>query len=371
MSGKVATEILQPGHGHIGGEHYLRSEPGTVRWGWLPSLADPPVLNVGSGATVTIDTISHEGVLEDQGRDPVRYLEQFGVPASSVLADARELARDWPERRSDSGPHIVTGPIGVHGAVPGGLLRVDLLELTPRVPYGFISNRDGRGALPGEFPEPGVVPTPRERDAIAAPGTVTHFAALDATGRRARISAGGGRGLGFPVAPFAGILGTVPAAPEPLNSIPPGEHGGNIDLKHLVTGTTVYLPIAHAGALFYVGDPHFAQGNGEVALTALEASLRVTVRLTALPPGRTGAGLPLTVPFAETAEHWIPLGMDISLDRAMQKAVRTAIDFLADRFELPRDVALAYLSAAADFEVTQVVDRVKGVHCMIRKDDFG
>jgi acetamidase/formamidase len=126
-----------------------------------------------------------------------------------------------------------------------------------------------------------------------------------------------------------------------------------------------------AGALVYFGDPHFAQGDGEIALTAFEASLRATVRLDVVPGGarlRPGGGRP--APFAETEDLLVPIGLDEDLDEAMRDCVRCALDLLATDYGLERHVAMAYLSAAGDFAVSQVVDIVKGVHGRIRKADF-
>ena len=138
-----------------------------------------------------------------------------------------------------------------------------------------------------------------------------------------------------------------------------------------MSGTTLYLPVQTAGAGFAVGDPHFAQGNGEVALTALEGSLRADLRLSVLrgPEARRACGL-IENPLGETADHWIPIGLHADLNEAMREAVREALRFCESRLDLPRHIAYAYLSCAADFEVTQVVNDVKGVHCMIPKRDF-
>ena len=172
--------------------------------------------------------------------------------------------------------------------------------------------------------------------------------------------------------PFLGVIGVADDTDEPVNSVPPGRHAGNIDVKHLVQGTTLYIPVQVAGALFYVGDPHFAQGNGEVCLTALEGSMRADIRLSVLKgeDARAAVGT-IDDPFGETDEHWMPIGLDSDLNEAMRKAVRNAITFLETRVGMERHLAYAYLSAAGDFEVSQVVDAVKGVHCMIRKSDFG
>ena len=109
-----------------------------------------------------------------------------------------------------------------------------------------------------------------------------------------------------------------------------------------------------------------------MALTALEAPLRATLRLTLLPANdpRIPGGSPFTQPFGETAEYWIPIGLDPDLDEAMKQAVREGISFLSLTLGVDRAVAYAYLSAASDFEISQVVDRTKGVHGLIRKADF-
>ena len=129
------TTILQPHEGPISAQHYLPSTPSTVLWGWLPTEQTPSVLTIRSGDTVTIDTVSHEGILEDQGRDPLAYFEQFGVAPASVLRDAVEIAANFASRDANGdGPHVVTGPIAVAGAKPGDVLKVEFLELTPRAP---------------------------------------------------------------------------------------------------------------------------------------------------------------------------------------------------------------------------------------------
>lgn len=365
--------ILQSGQGPIDGEHYVVSSPETVRWGWLPNREAEPVLQVASGATVTIDTVSHEGILEDQGRDPVTWFSQFGVPAGDVLDDARQLAQsDLKHEYAADGPHVVTGPISVAGAQPGDLLEVQVLSLLERTPYGCLSNRHGLGALPGELPEGPGPDLDASADHPELFRTSCHFSSVeDHGGRRVGTLPFGKVTARFPLAPFLGIMGVAPDTSEPVHSTPPGPHGGNLDVNELVVGSRLYLPVQVAGGLFSVGDPHYAQGDGEVCLTALEAPLRATLRLSVL--NNADARRLATVlghPFVETDAHWIPLGLHVDLNEAMRQAVRAAIEFLVARFEVDRATAYAYLSAAADFEVSQVVDTVKGVHCMIRKADF-
>lgn len=350
---------LQPGDGPIRSTTYLPSGPDTVLWGRLPCGGDTPALTVAPGTEVTIDTISHEGILEDQGRDPRAFFGSHG--ATEVLEDAVALAASDVERTwGVDGPHVVSRPVAVEGARVGDLLAITVLETLPRVPYGVISNRHGRGALPGEYPLAGEV--------------VSVFAGVSDDGGHGLVplQPGGAPTVRFPLAPFLGIMGVAVPGDRRPHSVPPGAHGGNLDISLLTVGSTLYLPVQVDGALAYVGDPHFAQGDGEVALTAMEASLRATVRLDVVAREdavrRFGE---LAGPLAETTDHLVPTGLDVDLDVAVQNCVRAAIALLQARFGMDPALAYAYLSAATDFRISQVVDQVKGVHATIRKSDFG
>jgi acetamidase/formamidase len=350
--------LLEAGTNSANADHYLWCTPDTVTWGTLPTPATPPVLKIDDGQTVTFDTVSQEGLMEDQGRDPVGYFGQFGVDRSHVLSDAIALA-DSDLRRGvkPPGPHIVLGPVQVRGAEPGDWLRVDFLELEPRVPYGVISSRHGRGCLPDQFPR---------LDDGSSPAVFSKFCSLNDSGTQATFDHGAGRAL-IDIRPFMGLCGVTPNSDTPLSTIPPGAFGGNIDIREIVLGSSLYLPVQVPGAGFYLGDPHFAQGNGEIALTALEGSLRVTARFSLI---TTGLDQRSPWPFAETDDHWIILGMHEDLDEAMRHCARLSVDFLSSRTGMTPGEAYLYLSAAGDFSVTQVVDIVKGVHCSIRKRSF-
>lgn len=353
-----------------GAAFYVPVTAETTRWGYLPAADAKPVLTIPSGAVVTFDTVSHEGMLEDQGRDPAKFFARFGVSRDAVLNDAEAIATSpVPHDFAKDGPHIVVGPVAVAGAEPGDVLEIDYLAFAPRVPYGVVSNRHGKGALPGEFPEG---PAPDTGASAAHPEgyeNVSTFVKL--SGGMGEIAQPGGGSVHFPAMPFLGTVGVTPAGQIATNSIPPGDFGGNLDIRYLTAGSTLYLPVEVAGAGLFVSDPHFAQGNGEVALTAVEGSLRATMRVTVL---KHGSGKPmaggLTGPFAETPAYWICIGLDPDLNEAMKKAVRAGVSYLAENHGMSRATALAYLSAAADFEVSQVVDRTKGVHVLIRKRDF-
>ncbi|MFI7453789.1 acetamidase/formamidase family protein [Nonomuraea sp. NPDC049714] len=328
--------------------HHLGCAPGTVSWGSLPTERTPPVLEVDNGDVVVFDTVSQEGLMPDQGRDPVSYFGAYGVPAGGVLPEAAGLAASGlvPEL----GPHLVLGPVRVRGARPGDWLRVDFLGFEPRVPYGVISSRHGRGALPGELP---------------GKPLVSRFCALTPDGRHAVFPHQGGTAL-IEVRPFLGLCGVTPAGSEARGTIPPGPFGGNLDLRELTAGSTLHLPVQCEGAGFYVGDPHFAQGNGEVALTALEGSLRATVRLSLTPAPPPVADVPAW-PLAETPDAWITLGLDEDLGEAMRGCVRQAVRLLSGLTGMSADEAYLYLSGAGDLAITQVVDLVQGVHCRIPK----
>ena len=348
-------DALQPGSGPIRSSTYLPADPAAVLWGRLPCEADTPVLTIDPGTEVTIDTISHEGILEDQGRDPRAFFGRYG--AAQVLDDAVALAAS-DRSRGDGGPHVVTGPIRVTGALPGDLLKITVLETLPRVPYGVISNRHQRGALAGEYPVDGE--------------TVSVFAAVDddGYGTLPRML-GASHDVRFPLKPFLGIMGVAVSGGVRPHSVPPGPHGGNIDINLLTVGSSLYLPVQVAGALAYVGDPHFAQGDGEVALTAMEASLRATLRFEVVPHDAAVTSFgDLVGPLAETADYLVPTGLDEDLDTAVQNCVRAAIALLRARYGMDDEHAYAYLSAATDFNISQVVDIVKGVHARVRKSDF-
>ncbi len=350
------------GGGPTDGVAYLPATPETVLWGWLPGPEDLPVLEVAPGDLACIDTISHEGALADQGRDPRRFFGGHGVPPDAVLADVIDLAAS--DHRNDEavdGPHVTVGPIAVTGAQPGDVLSITVVDLVPRIPYGIISSRHGKGALPTEVLDP-----EETFSAFCLVGPDGNGGLAASMARRADRS---DRRVRFPLAPFLGLMGV--AAPSRLHSVPPGAHGGNIDVSLLGVGSTLHLPVQVPGALAYVGDPHFAQGDGEIALTALEAPLRATLRFDLTPasrvPERFGS---LRGPLAETPDLWIPMGLDEDLGEAMRACVRQSLDLLGARYGMDRRHAYAYLSAAADYAVSQVVDVVTGVHGAVRKADF-
>jgi acetamidase/formamidase len=167
-----------------------------------------------------------------------------------------------------------------------------------------------------------------------------------------------------PLRPHFGVGGVAPREPGRINSIPPGEFGGNIDNWRFGPGAAMYCPVFHPGALCYLGDPHMAEGDAELSGTAIEASANAVVQLT------VRKDLTLTSPMLETPTHWIAHGFDEDLNRAMKAAARALLDFLVEHRGLSRDDAYSLISVAGDFGVTQVVDQRQGVHGMIAKGLF-
>ena len=371
---QMSDKPIQLNTGTYKGNYYVPSTLDTITWGYLPNRDAKPVMSVASGSTVTFDTVSHEGLLEDQGRDAEKYFKSKGVKDAFILDEAKKITNSGLEHDfHKDGPHIVTGPIEIKGAQPGDILKVEVISVEPRVPYGVISNRHGKGALVGEFPK-----RAKQDNASAAHperyGNVSVFTPIQKNAKgeyEGVLKTDSGKSIRFPLNPFMGLMGVAANTSERVHSVPPAMYGGNIDINELGAGATVYYPIQVPGALFYTGDSHFAQGDGEVALTALEASARATFKLTLLKAGKDEVpGKNIVQPLAENAEFWITPGLDEDLDEAMKKSTREAIRFLNQEYGIDEAIAYAYLSAATDFEVSQVVDKTKGIHAKIRKADF-
>lgn len=371
---EITDKPTQLKEGQYKGNYYVPSTLQTISWGYLPNRDAKPVLSVPSGSTVTFDTVSHEGLLEDQGRDAEKYFKSKGVKADYVLDEAKKITGSNLEHDfHKDGPHIVTGPLEIRGAMPGDILKVEVIKIEPRVPYGVISNRHGKGTLVGEFPKK-LQQKNASKDHPERFGNVSVFTPIEknASGNyEGVIKTESGQSIRFPLNPFMGLMGVAANTSEPVHSVPPAMHGGNMDINDLGDGSTVYYPVQVPGALFYTGDSHFAQGDGEVALTALEASARATFKFTLLKAGKDKIpGKSLSQPLGENAEFWITPGLDEDLDEAMKKSTREAIGFLNREYGIDETLAYAYLSAATDFEVSQVVDKTKGIHAKIRKADF-
>jgi acetamidase/formamidase len=330
--GIAAMLLLLLADGAQAATYALKATPGTVAWGNYDAKAKP-VLTIQAGDTVVIDTLL---------TNSPAGLEKNGV----APADVQQSLRDVYDQVKDRGPggHILTGPIAVAGAEPGDTLEVRIKKIDPAIAYAYNGFRYGVGVLTDDYPYARTKIIPLDRKAGMA-----HF----------------GPGIDIPMRPFFGSMGVAP--PEGFgrySSVPPTINGGNMDNKWLVAGSTLFLPVHAAGALFEVGDGHAGQGDGEVDVTAMETSLTGTFEFVL----HKASGQ--TYPRAETPEAYIAMGFDDDLAIATRKAVRNMVDFLMAEKHLSRDDAYMLVSVAGDLHITEMVDSNKGVHVMLPKTIF-
>ncbi len=332
LFGPNAAEAAPAG----GREHVVESNSKTVRLGVIDSTL-PNILDVEPGNTVVYrNTWTH-------------FLNRM-QPGVTI----QQLAQ-WRLENPGKGPHSIIGPVGVKGARRGDMVSIHYLTLTP-LTWGANFNNPGdlkTGALSQEFPQ----------------GQVRYLD-IDPARRVAKFS----ESIHLPIGPFQGTFGVAPPedqevvgriAPGIVSSVPPGQHAGNLDLRELTEGRTLYIPVWQDGAKLYTGDSHALQGDGEVNLSALETAMR-EVRAQVMLHEHPGWDWP----FAETPTHWIAIGTHKDLGEAFRTALRNTIEFLVRRAGLSRLDAYSLASLAVEFRITQVVDITQGVHAMIPKHVF-
>ena len=307
----------------------LKVSPSTVMWGYF-SADTKPALTVKPGELVTIDTICG---------DP-DMLDRLHATNDDGLKEMKTIQKEVKDH--GPGPHFMTGPVAIEGAMPGDVLEVEIVDVKLRSDYGWMWIGPSSGALPEEYPYM------REK-----------LIPLD----RTKMVGAFGPGIEIPLAPFFGNLGVAPPEGR-LGSSRPGYHAGNLDNKWLVAGTKVFIPVQVPGALFAAGDGHAAQGDGEVCVTAVETNLTGVFRF------RVHKKMKLLWPRAETPTVYMTMGLSEDLDEAAKRAIKEMVDFMMTERGLSRDDAYMLTSAAVDLHVTQVVDGVKGVHATLRKSIF-
>jgi acetamidase/formamidase len=316
--------------------HRLAASPETVRWGMFDA-AFPPLITVDSGDTVVLECVS--GAPEVMPPPS----SGFRIPPALAAIHASNLPR--------AGGHILTGPVAVAGATPGDMLEVRIERIELGNDWGYCGFRPLAGTLPEDFPVRYLshIPVDRAKRTCTLPW-----------------------GTELALAPFFGVMGVAPPpAYGTISTIQPREHGGNLDNKELTEGATLFLPVWTEGANFSAGDGHGVQGDGEVCINALEICLTGTFTLILHKnpsAGNGGTRTPLvSYPRAETATHFISMGMHEDLDLAMKQALREMIRFITARTNLSREQAYQFCSLAVDFHVTQTVNGEKGVHGLLRK----
>jgi acetamidase/formamidase len=287
-------------------EHYLTTKSTHDRW----NRDLPPQLEVNPGDVVKFDCFDSSG-------------GQLGK--SSTVADFLKIDRNKI--------HTLTGPVAIKGAKPGDTLRVDIVNIQLRG-WGWTSIVSGLGFLPDRFPNPFLFIWQFDEESTdsLSPAVV-------------------------PLRPFCGVMGVAPAASGEMRTRPPGEFGGNMDVKDLVAGSTLYLPVFNEGALFSLGDVHAAQGDGEICINGIECPALITVRFTLLKDTR------LPAPMCETTQRnrgssgeWIMVESDKDPLAAARRAVNRMIDFLVKNWQLSPEHAYLLCSVAMDLRIHQVVN---------------
>jgi acetamidase/formamidase len=299
--------------------------PDTVHWGFFEASLKP-VVTIDSGDRVVLSSVSGT---PDQMPDP-----PLTIPPALPAMHRSSMRRVIPG-------HMCTGPVAVRGAKPGQVLQVDIEQIELHYEWGYNMVRPLAGALPYDFEEHRLIHIPLDR---------------------ARMVGRLPWGLEIPLRPFFGVMAVAPpAAWATISTLPPRPNGGNLDNKELIAGTTLYLPIFVAGALFSAGDGHGVQGDGEVCITAIETGLVGTFRLT------VRDDMQLAWPMAETPTHVMTMAFDPDLDDCVVIALRNMLDLICARTGITRYEAYTLCSLAADLRVTQVVNGSKGIHVMLEK----
>jgi len=283
-----------------------------AQFGWSRDRA--PIVSVGSGAELTLALPEPSGgqIGPDSGLDAVVNLDFDRVNPSC-------------------------GPILVEGARPGDVLAVEILRLEPSE-HGWTGLFPGFGLLAHRFTEPGLRLW-EIRDGFAHLGD--------------RIS--------VPMEPMCGVIGLAPAEPGVHSPIPPRRVGGNMDIKQLGEGATVYLPVEVEGALLGMGDAHAAQGGGEVCGSAIETPMTASVRLTvrrdlSIETPEFDVARPLERASAARAGYHGTTGVGPDLMEAARQAVERMIAHLTARTGLSPEDAYVLCSVAVDLKVSEVVD---------------
>lgn len=334
--------------------HVLRANPNTVHWGYFDNSVEP-ALTINSGDVVFVEAITHAA----------------GDAPDLMMDDAiKEIYDAIPVEARNPGAHIMTGPIYVKDAHPGDMIEVEILEITPRIPYG--SNLTANwGYLYEEFNQMERV-TIYEFDkngnwltakfAYDFPGSYNVNGPIVEPGSAERFPVLSG--VQIPVRLHIGNMAVAPAESGKISSTPPGPFGGNIDNWRIGAGSSMYYPVFNEGALLSLGDTHFAQGDSELSGTAIEGSANCLIRV------NVRKDMNFSSPILETATSWIVHAFDADLNKAMRKASLELVNFLEKFYQLSREEAYSFISVAADFSVTQVVDQERGIHVSIPKNSI-
>ncbi|SEI14051.1 Acetamidase/formamidase [Rhizobium tibeticum] len=290
---------------------------------------------------------------------PTSYHNVIGtMPAAVRIADGDTVitrtidAAGYDEEgvQRASGPNPMNGPIYVEGAEPGDVLKVELLAMNPTRDSGFT-----RSVLAANVIEPEVA-----RD---LPRSEKTFWTIDREQRTVRLSEplAGLQNLILPLDPMIGCFGVAPSLGQAISTATSGEYGGNMDYRLFGPRSTIWFPVFAPGALFFLGDCHAVQGDGEIVGTGVETTFEVTVRLSVEKRKR------ISWPRAETADDIITVGNARPLDQALQHATTEMLHLLSTDYNLTKVAASQLLGQVVRYDIGNVFDPAYTVACRVAK----
>ena len=277
-----------------------------------------PCLRVADGDTVITDTIDASGL------------------------DAREMT-------VAARPNPMTGPFHIEGAEPGDTLAVRIDRLTPSRATGWTYSPLAFTVL-----DPAAI--------VERPASERAVWQIDQAAGVVRLQDPPPALAGFApaIAPMIGCFGVAPAGGQALSTATSAQNGGNMDYRLFAPGTTAWLPVAVPGALFYLGDGHACQGDGEIVGTGIETSFEMEVTFRVLK--RT-----ITWPRGETAEDIFTVGNARPLDQALQHATTEMVRWLAEDYGLDARAASHVMGQVVRYDVGNVFNPAYTVACRIAK----
>ena len=283
--------------------HYLTRDQRNIHNRWNKDI--PPVVHINSGDIVTIETREAS--------------DGHFTPDSTV----KDIAT-----RDSSKVHPITGPIYIEEAEPGNVLQIDILKYELGE-WGWTLTGKGLGILPDELSK-----------------SYLNIWIYDKDKKYAKFK----DGIMIKLEPFCGVMGVAWEETGEFRTIPPRKNGGNMDIRYLTAGTTLYLPVFVKGALFSAGDAHAAQGDGEVCVSGIETDLTVTVRISVI------KGFSIDEPRYENDTFYATTGFGTTIIEAAKKATGFMIKHLTTNYELSPEEAYVLCSVAMDLKICETVD---------------
>ncbi len=295
--------------------HELPSTPQTVKVGAMDP-ATPVVLEIESG-----DIVHYPNTWVNWANEA-----KYGMP----FAERENIRKRYP-----AGPYSLVGPVAVKGAEPGDVIECRMIRLKP-IDWGWNSTPKGMGALPDAFDQP-----------------YLHYLKMDAQRRYADFAPG----VRLPLSPIQAVMAVQPAGDKPVSGILSGRYGGNISLRDLTEGTSLFLGVEVAGGRLWTGDSHAAQGDGVVDQTAIETAME-DLRIQYILHKKVA----VSTPVAETHDAWIVLAYGDTVDQALAASIRQMIAWLSGATGLTGPDIYALASISGSFRITQYANQTGSVY---------